>query len=356
VRRPEPPGPGREGPSTRTIVRVVGTVLGIAVFLWLLWVSRNVVLWVAVAALLATAINPAVNLFQRRGRMPRPIAIFVVYLIGLGIAAGVAYVLVPPLIDAGQDLAANVPGYVDQLSQSQLVRQLDEDYDVLTRVEDGLTNTLTDVAGPDTAVEITQTVLNGIIALVSIAVICFLLSLYGPRTRAWFMGQLEDEAHDRAERILDRCYQVVAGYVVGTICVATIGALAVFIFLTIVDVPFAPLLVFWVFIATFIPYVGATLGGIPYVAVAFFEGWPVGVAALAFLLVYQQFENNVIQPFVHRHTVRLNALWILLAVLIGTQVLGIVGALVAIPLAGILQVLIGEWWAARRGVEPPPPP
>lgn len=337
-------------------MRVVGTVLGIAALLWLLWVSRGIVLWVIVAALLATAINPAVNQLQRRGGLPRSLAIGVVYLAGLGVATGIAFVLVPPLIEAGQDLAADLPGYLDTLSESRLVQRLDDDYDVLARVESGLTNALADVAGPSTAVEITQTVLNGIIALVSIAVVCFLLSLYGPKGRAWLMTQLHGEARVRAERIADRCYQVVAGYVVGTICVATVGAIAAYVFLTIAGVPFAPLLAFWAFIATFVPLVGATVGGIPYVIVAFFEGWPVGVAAVAFLVVYQQIENNVIQPWIHKHTVRLNALWIILAVLVGTQVLGIVGALVAIPTAGIAQVVLGEWWAARHGVEPPPPP
>ena len=80
---------------------------------------------------------------------------------------------------------------------------------------------------------------------------------------------------------------------------------------------------------------GATIGGIPYIAVAFFQGWPIGVAAIVFLVVYQQIENNVFQPVIHRFTVQLNPLWIILAVLVGANVLGIFGALVAIPVAGI---------------------
>ena len=91
----------------------------------------------------------------------------------------------------------------------------------------------------------------------------------------------------------------------------------------------------------------------PYIAVAFFQGWPTGVAAIVFLLVYQQVENNLIQPAIHRRTVQLNALWIILAVLVGAQVLGILGALVAIPVAGIIQVLVQEWWAVRKGMPPP---
>ena len=93
---------------------------------------------------------------------------------------------------------------------------------------------------------------------------------------------------------------------------------------------------------------GATIGGIPYILVAFFQGWPIGVAAIVFLIVYQQIENNVFQPVIHRYTVQLNPLWIILAVLVGATVLGFIGALMAIPIAGIVQVLLQEWWAWRQ--------
>jgi predicted PurR-regulated permease PerM len=130
----------------------------------------------------------------------------------------------------------------------------------------------------------------------------------------------------------------------------------VWVFLTILDVPFALLLAFWAGLASLVPLVGATVGGIPYIAVAFFQGWPIGVAAIVFLIVYQQIENNVFQPVIHRYTVQLNPLWVILAVLVGGTLLGILGALLAIPIAGIVQVLVQEWWAARRGVTPPPAP
>lgn len=332
----------------RAVLRVVVVLLGVAALLWLAWASRGIVLWVLVAAFLATAINPLVGLLQRRGRLPRAAAIGVVYLLGLAAAAGIVYIFIPPLIEAGQGLAQDVPGYVDQLSNSRLVQDLDEDYQLLERVEEGITDQLESLAGPGTAVEITQTVLNGLIALISIAVIAFLLCLYAPHARTWGLAQLPGGQRERAERVLDRMYQVIAGYVVGTACVAAMGAAAVYLFLTIAGVPFALLLAFWVGLAALVPLVGATIGGVPYVTVAFFESWPLGVAALVYLLVYQQVENNLIQPFIHRRTVQLNALWIILAVLVGAQLLGIVGALVAIPVAGIAQVLLQEWWRSRR--------
>jgi len=345
-----------QGPSTRAVLRVLGLAVAVGLLLWLLWLSRGVLIWVAVGAFLAVAINPLVNILQARLRIRRTAAIGLVYLLGTGLVAGAALVFVPPLIDAGQQLAEEVPGYIDRLEDSDVVQELDEEYDILDRLEESATEAIEGVAGPDTALELGTRVVNGLVALISIAVICFLLSLYGPSARAWVANQLAGEGRERLERIADRIYRVIAGYVVGIFLVALTGGFAVWIFLRIVDVPFAVLLAFWAGLSSLVPLVGATIGGVPYVIVAFFQGWPIGVAAIVFLIVYQQIENNVFQPVIHRYTVQLNALWIILAVLVGATVLGIVGALMAIPIAGIVHVLLQEWWAWRRGVAPAPVP
>ena len=344
----------REAPSTRTILRIVAVLAAVLFGAWLLWLSRGVVTWLVIGAFLAVAINPPVTVLQERLRMRRAPAILIVYLTVLGVVAGAVLLFLPPLIDAGQQLAEEVPVYVERLSESDLMQELDEEYDVLDRIEEESTSALEGVAGPDTAVELATRVFNGLIALISISVIAFLLSLYGPRASAWVMAQQEGERRVRLQRVSDRIYRVISGYVVGVFLVALTGGVAVWIFLTIVDVPFALLLAFWAGLASLVPLVGATIGGIPYIIVAFFQGWPIGVAAIVFLVVYQQIENNVFQPVIHRFTVQLNALWIILAVLLGATLLGVVGALMAIPAAGITQVLIQEWWAARHDTVPPP--
>lgn len=356
--RPPAPRASDGGPTTRSIVRVVLVLVGLFALLWLAWASRGVLTWVAVGAFLAAAMNPLVNLLQSRLRLRRSAAIGLVYLMGLGVAAGAVFLFVPPLIDAGQQLTEEVPEYVSRLQESKLVQDLDQEYNLLERLEEEVTTGLEGMAGPDTAVEITQRVVNGLVALISIAVITFLLSLYGRQVRGWIVGQGRGDTRARLERVMDRMYRVVSGYVVGVMLVAVTGAVAAYIFLSVVGVPFALLLAFWAGLASLVPLVGATLGGIPYILVAFFQGWPIGVAAIVFLIVYQQIENNVFQPVIHRFTVQLNPLWIILAVLIGTQVLGLVGALVAIPVAGIVQVLIQEWWSWRHDdpVRPVPPP
>jgi predicted PurR-regulated permease PerM len=345
-----------DGLSTRALLRMVGVLFAVLAGLYLLWLSRGVITWLAIGAFLAVAINPLVTAMQDRLRMRRAPAIFVVYLAIAGLVTGAALLFVPPLIEAGQQLTEEVPTYVERLSESDLVQRLDEEYDILDRLEEEATSALGGVAGPDTAVELATRVVNGLVALISIGVIAFLISLYGPRAHAWVMAQQQGERRERLQRVSDRVYRVISGYVVGIFLVALTGGVAVWIFLTITDVPFALLLAFWAGLASLVPLVGATIGGIPYIIVAFFQGWPIGVAAIVFLIVYQQIENNVFQPVIHRFTVQLNALWIILAVLIGATLLGVVGALMAIPAAGITQVLIQEWWAARHDTTPPPLP
>lgn len=344
----------RDWPSTATVLRVVAVLLGVAMGLWLLWASRTILTWVAIAAFLAVAINPLVALLQRRLRLRRAAAILLVYLLGTALATGAALVFVPPLIHAGQELSRQVPHYVDQLSRSRIVQELDRQYGVLAKIETQATSALQGIAGPGTAVHLATRVVNGVVALVSIAVLCFLLSLYGPRGRAWVHANTSGATRARLERIADRVYRVISGYVVGIAVVALTGGFAVWLFLTILGVPFALLLAFWAGLSSLVPLVGATIGGIPYVLVCFFQGWPIGVAAIVFLIVYQQVESHVFQPVIHRYTVQLNPLWIILGVLTGGAVLGFVGALLAIPIAGIVQVLVQEWWAWRRGEVPPP--
>lgn len=347
-----------DGWSSAAVARVFLTLLALSALIWILWVSRSVIQWIAISAFLAVAINPLVGTLMRRARLRRGAAIGVVYLLGTGALAGAALIFIPPLVDAATGLVEAIPGYIERAQESRFIQDLDREYNVLDQLKERATDVVGTIAGPNVAVDAASRVVNGLVALVSIAVICFLLSLYGPRLRAWVEGQFHGHTETRVRSVLDGMYKVIAGYVVGVLLVALCGASAAAVFLWVAGVPYIPVLALWVALMAFIPLVGATLGAIPYVTVAFFQGWPQGVAALVFLAVYQQVENNLVQPLIHRRTVQLNPLWIIIAVLVGSQLLGVTGALVAIPVAGIVQVVVQDWAAERRRrdliTEPPP--
>ena len=195
-----------------------------------------------------------------------------------------------------------------------------------------------------------QSLVNGLIALTSIAVLTFLFSLYGPRLRTWAVGLASSgDGQRRAGRVAKAMYDVIAGYIVGVFLIALCGAIAAAIFMLFAGIDYVAVLAVWVGLMAFVPMIGSIVGGIPYVAVGFFQSWQVGVAALIFLVVYQQIENNLVQPIVQRRTIRLNPLWIIIAVLVGAQAFGILGTLVAIPVAGIIQVLFQDWVRVHGG-------
>ncbi|MFN8110555.1 MAG: AI-2E family transporter [Thermoleophilia bacterium] len=354
-----------DGPSTGAVVRIALSLVGVLAGLYLLWLSRSVVQWVAISAFLAVAMNPLVGLLQRRCRLPRAVAIGVVYLLGTGVLALAALVFVPPLIRAAQGLVDAIPGYIARIQNSRLLQNLNHEYNLLDQVKVQATHLLSGLAGPTTAVDAAKVVVDGVLALVSVAVITFLFSLYGPSIRRWVEDQFNHEgSRARMVEVMDGAYKVIAGYVVGVCAVAIIGALAASAFMAIAGIPYIPVLALWVGLMTFIPLVGATFGAVPYITLGFFQGWPVGVAAIVYLVVYTQLESHLINPYIHRRTVSLNPLWIIIAVLVGTQVFAVIGALVAIPVAGIVQVAVQAWARGRddrpvilpAAAEPPDPP
>lgn len=342
----------------RAVITIVGLVVIVAAALWLMWLSKRIITWVLIAMFLAVALNPAVDAFQRWLRLRRVPAISLTFLIGLLITAGVGLLLVPPLIDAGQQLADDAPGYVDRLGRTSLVQDLDQRFDIVDRLKEFVNELPDRLGGAGTAVDVAQTVLSGIIGGLTVLVLTFLFLIYGRALRDQTVEMLPNRHRARVMDVLDRMYKSVGGYVAGNLVVSIIAGIAAYIALTILDIPAAAALAFWVGIADLVPLVGATVGAIPATAVAFFSGWPTGVAVAAFFLIYQQVENHFVQPLVMRRTTSLNPLLVLIAVLLGAQLLGIFGALIAIPVGSMIKILVQDWWAHRppHAPEPAGPP
>jgi predicted PurR-regulated permease PerM len=202
------------------------------------------------------------------------------------------------------------------------------------------------------------------VGTVTVLVLTFFFLVYGSRMRDQLVAILPQAQRQRYRAVTDRMYRSVGGYVTGNLVVSIIAGVCAYVALRVIDVPSSLALAFWVALTDLVPLVGATIGAIPCVIVAFFGGWPAGVATLSYFLVYQQVENHFVQPQVMRKTTTLNPLFVLVAVLLGAELLGVIGALVAIPVAGMIQILLQDWIEhrfRRRGLpgltlEPPPGP
>jgi predicted PurR-regulated permease PerM len=305
-----------------------------------------------IAVFFAVAIAPAVNWLDRR-RVPRWLAILLVYL-GIGAAIfGIGLLIVPPLVNGVEDLSGDLPGYVDDLRHNETFREYDDRYQItekLTEQAEELPSRLGDAAG--TLRDVTVGVFTRFVQLFSILVMTFFLVKDGRRLLEFLYKQMPPERARRMRRIAGDISDAIAGYVFGNFVISILAGLVTFVTLRILGVPFAtPLAILFGFF-DLIPLVGATLGGILVGIVVAFTHFPVGLIVwAAVLILYQQIENNLIQPYVYGRAVQLHPLIVIVAILIGASLLGVLGALVAIPAAAAVQAVVRDYWRFWQGDE-----
>jgi predicted PurR-regulated permease PerM len=190
-------------------------------------------------------------------------------------------------------------------------------------------------------------------------VLTFLFLLEGQKAINSALNLLTPERQARLKRIGRDSARAITGYMAGNVLISVIASAVTYIGLWIFGVPFRGVAALWVGFADLIPLVGATLGAVPTVGLAFLHSVTAGVGMIIIYVVYQQFENHVLQVGIMARTVRLSPLAVLVSLLVGVQLFGLLGALLAIPLAGIIQVVgkdILEERARRRGASAPPEP
>jgi predicted PurR-regulated permease PerM len=330
----------------RTVLSVASILIGLAVALWLIYASRQVLTWVFVAMFLALAIEPAVRWLQRRaGITNRGAAVGIIYTLTLAAIVGLGYLLITPLVDQVSGLADAAPGYVHDLTAGRgPLGFLETKYHVVERVRQATSGgggAL--VGGASTALAITQGVLTTIAAIVTVAFLTFFMVLEGPAWVERILAFVPPEERPRWRGVGQRIAQTVSGYVTGNLLISLIAGAASAVALVICGVPYALALGLLVAILDLIPLVGATLAGIILVTVAALTSITAGIIIAVFFIVYQQLENHLLQPIVYGRTVRLSSLAVLVSVLIGGAVAGVLGALAAIPVAGSIQVVLDDW-------------
>jgi predicted PurR-regulated permease PerM len=333
-----------------TVLAVLGLTFGFLLLLYITWISRQVLTWIIVAIFLALALNPAVDAFERRG-LRRGLATALTSLLALGVMIGAGSLFIPTLVDEATGFANKLPDYVRDVSEGRgQLGELAERYEIEQRVreavEGGGASNVLGLSG--TALAVTQSVITFIVAVVTIAFMTFFMLLEGPRWMERFYGLLPEGSQEKWRGIGYDIYRTVGGYVTGNLLISVIAGVSSTIVLLILDVPYAVALGLLVAILDLIPLAGATLAAIILTAVAFLTSIPAGIIVLAFMIVYQQIENHVLQPLVYSRTVQLSPLAILISVLIGAKIAGILGALAAIPVAGTIQVLLLAWLRGRR--------
>ncbi len=339
---------GQSQLSTRTIVRVFFTLVALGVLLYVLYLVRSVIGLLLIAVFLSVALGPAVDRAARM-RLPRPAAILAVFLCLFLAIFLIGLVVVPPIVNEVQAFAKDVPNYIDDIRANDTLREYDDKYDITAKLEDqasSLPSRLGDAAGALQAV--TVGVFSTIIQLVTVLTITFFLLLDGGRIANFLLAQVRREHQERVREVAGDIYNATGGYVAGALTLATAAGISTYVLLSILNVPFAvPLAVLMAFF-DLIPLVGSTIGGVLVALVTLFADFPQDTLVwVVFVVVYQQFENNVLQPLVYRRAVNLHPLAVITAILIGSTLLGVLGALVAIPIAAAIQITLKDMWANR---------
>ena len=326
----------------RTILAAVGVVLlAYATIVVLLTISR-IIMWIAVAGFMAVVLAPLVNRAEHRLGGRRAVATGIVVLGTLVTVAGIVALFIMPVRTQLVSIITDLPGTVHDAANGRgpvghLVHELHiENY--IKDNEAKLANAADRLSG--SSLQIAERAASAMFAFVTITLMtCLFLSQSAAIGRT-ALNLLPYRRRAPAQRIASDAAAAVSGYVIGNLIISLIAGTVAFVCLLALGIPSPVVLALWVAVADLIPLVGATLGAAVCVIAGFLHSPTAGIVTIIFFVVYQQIENGLLYPWIMARKVRVNPLVILLTVLIAVELFGMVGALLAVPVSGALQVIV----------------
>lgn len=348
--------------ETKTIVRILLVMTGFVAAGWALLQLLPGLVLIIVSFFLALVLNPSVSTLSRK--LPghsRLFATLIAYLVILSVIGVFIFVAVPPTIEQTTQFVQSLPSSVQELSQQggfipELIVRYnlqDEVAQVIQGIQSQVGSLLSGI-GVSVVVGISS-FFGGLVSVITVLVLTFLMLVEAPKwiERFWNL-YTNAELRTRHQNLVTKMYKVVSSYVNGQVVVALIAAAAgLTVLLILVSVfkldpgillPLAGV----IFITDMIPMFGATIGAVIVVLVLLFSGLPAAIIFTIYFIIYQQIENNFIQPLVQSKSVALSALGIFIAVIIGINLFGILGGILAIPVAGCLRVAALDYMQHRK--------
>lgn len=356
------PPAGNSWADPSAVARVVITVLAVLLAVGLLYLLRQPLGWLFLAAFLAIAVSGPVAWFSRF--LPRGLAITVTYLLLFLVPVALLLAIVPGVVQGVDQLVEAAPAYAADaerwVASNEWLRGLEQEYGILSELQAKLRDLPKLMGGVASWLgDLGLGVVNSGFAMINIVLMSMFLVGGGPRwTRALIERQPAHHA-ERLQRVLTGVGAAVGNYVMGAIAQALVAAVTTWIVLMVLDVPYAVGLAALTFVLDLIPLVGATIAGVLVGVVTVFTGFPtVTIIWVIWAVIYQQIENNLIQPQIQRRAVAVEPIVVLVSVLCGATLAGVLGAVLAIPVAASIQIVIREWRemvAAAKQILPEPP-
>jgi predicted PurR-regulated permease PerM len=338
--------------TSRVVLRVVLIVVGVGLALYLVYLLRKPLTWIVIAAFIAVAISGPINRLSRH--MRRGFAVLIAYLCLFAIPVGLAAIIVPPIVNGANDLAEKAPEYAAQaqdfVNKNKTLRKIETDYGVISQLEDQAKKLPAKLGGAaGTLKDVGIGIVNSIFAGVTIVILSVFMAANGRRWVSRAIAFQPNERAERLERAADRIASAVGNYVGGALAQATIAGVSAYIVMRLLGIPFAGPLAVLVGFADLIPLVGATIAAVLVAIVTLFADFPIDtIIWVIWAIAYQQVENAVIQPQIQRRALDINPFIVLVSVLFGSTLFGVLGALLAIPIAASVQIAVTEWWQFRQ--------
>lgn len=326
----------------RTIVAAVGIVLATYVLVQVVLMTVDVITWVVVAGFFAIVLSPAVRRLQRRVGGRRNLATAIVVFAALTTVAGLLAVFLLPVRAQLILIITDLPGTVNDaaagkgaigrlLTELHLTTLVQDHQDELAKAADRLSSS---------SFQYATAVLSGLVAFLTITVLTFLFLSQTKVMGEVALSLVPRRRRESVRRTAIDAAGAVSGYMTGNLLISLVAGVTALGCLLALGVPSPFVLALWVALADLIPLVGATIGAAVAVLAAFLHSPTAGFISLVFFIVYQQVENNVLYPAVMSRRVNINPLAVLLSVLISVEVFGFIGALLAVPASGAIQVAV----------------
>jgi predicted PurR-regulated permease PerM len=340
--------------NTRVVLRTVIIVLTVVLTLYLVYLLRRPITWLVIAAFIALALSAPVGYLSTK--MPRGLAIAAVLTLLILVPIGIGAAIVPTIIGEAEELVDNLPAYAQDLREfvndNERLRSLEEEYDVTGRLEEEARK-LPERFGDAASVlgDIGAGLVSSIFALLTILILAVFMLGGGPRWREAFLATQDPARAEAFRRAGDHIARAVANYVAGVLVQATIAGVTAYVVLSILGVPFAGALALLIALFDLIPLVGATIGAVLVGIITLFVDFPTAtIVWVIYSVIYQQLENNLIQPQIQNRAVAIQPFLVLVSVLFASTLFGVLGALLAIPAAASISVVLREYREYRRSL------
>jgi predicted PurR-regulated permease PerM len=336
--------------SLTTVFTVCGGVLLVLAAVMFV-INSLVALTLTISALMiAVAIDHGVSFLEERGRLPRWMAIVVVTVTALALAVGLAFVVIPPAVSQGKELATHAQSIVAKAQKTPLFARIDKEYQVANHLEQlraKLPQVLTGAAGP--VLSFVGSLFNAIAAAVSIFFLAIFMVIFGGHLVRALLGETLPERRERYTKVLEKIYRLIGGYLGGLFLICGINATLTTTFLAILGMRFFVPLGLASGFSSLVPYAGPFVAGSTISLFAALTGglWK-GIACGIYFVVYGQLEGNVLGPLVFRRTVHVNPLVVTLSILFFGEIAGLIGAVLAVPITAALQIVLRELLRVRR--------